>query len=52
MVVLKLLPIASLFAESNLSIGHNIDELILIAECSFANEYQDQIIHLLITKEV
>lgn len=27
-------------------------ELILIAECSFANEYQDQIIHLPITKEV
>ncbi len=25
-------------------------KLILIAECSFANEYQDQIIHLPITK--
>jgi len=35
---------------ANLSVGQNIDELILIAECSFANEYQDQIIHLPITK--
>lgn len=37
---------------ANLSIGQNIDELILIAECSFFNEYQDQIIHLPITQEV
>ncbi len=37
---------------ANLSVGQNIDELILIAECSFLNEYQDQIIHLPITKEV
>ncbi|MEG4167024.1 DUF5615 family PIN-like protein [Microcoleus sp. S13_C3] len=37
---------------ANLSVGQNIDELILIAECSFVNEYQDQIIHLPITKEV
>ena len=35
---------------TNLSIGQNIDELILIAECSFANEYQDQITHLPLTK--
>ncbi len=35
---------------ANLSIGQNIDELILIAECSFVNEYQDQIIHLPITE--
>lgn len=30
----------------HLSIGQNIDELILIAEGSFDDEYQDQIIHL------
>ncbi|NJK70530.1 MAG: DUF5615 family PIN-like protein [Microcoleus sp. SU_5_3] len=35
---------------ANLSIGQNIDELILIAECSFVNEYQDRIIHLPLTK--
>ena len=35
---------------SNLSIGQNIDELIIIAEGSFEGEYQDQIIHLPITK--
>ena len=35
---------------ANLSVGQNIDELILIAECSFANEYQNQIIHLPLTK--
>lgn len=29
-----------------LTIGQNIDELILIAEGSFDDEYQDQIIHL------
>lgn len=33
----------------NLSIGQNIDELLLIAEGSFDSEYQDQIIHLPIT---
>lgn len=33
----------------SLSIGENIDELILIAEGSFDDEYQDQIIHLPIT---
>jgi hypothetical protein len=33
----------------SLSIGQNIDELILIAEGSFDDEYQDQIIHLPIT---
>ncbi|MCW6049603.1 DUF5615 family PIN-like protein [Lyngbya sp. CCAP 1446/10] len=35
---------------ANLSVGQNIDELILIAECSFVNEYQIQIIHLPLTK--
>lgn len=35
---------------ANLSVGQNIDELILIAECSFSNEYQDRIIHLPLTK--
>lgn len=30
----------------NLSIGQTIDELILIAEGSFDDKYQDQIIHL------
>ncbi|MCL1470246.1 hypothetical protein [Argonema antarcticum] len=35
---------------SNLSIGQNIDELIVIAEGSFEGEYQDQIIHLALTK--
>jgi hypothetical protein len=35
---------------ANLSVGQNIDELILIAECSFANEYQNQIIHLPLTQ--
>lgn len=29
-----------------LTMGQNIDELILIAEASFENEYQDQIVHL------
>ncbi len=29
-----------------MSIGETLDELILIAECSFEREYQDQIIHL------
>ncbi|NEP45954.1 MAG: hypothetical protein F6K35_44830 [Okeania sp. SIO2H7] len=28
---------------SNLSIGDNLEELILIAECSFEGEYQDEI---------
>jgi hypothetical protein len=31
---------------SNQSIGKNIEELIVIAECSFDREYQDRIIHL------
>jgi hypothetical protein len=31
---------------SKLSIGQNLDELILIAEASFEDEYQDQIVHL------
>jgi hypothetical protein len=31
---------------SGMSIGETLDELILIAECSFETEYQDQIIHL------
>ncbi|GJD16271.1 hypothetical protein RIVM261_012270 [Rivularia sp. IAM M-261] len=31
---------------SNMGIGETIDELILIAEGSFDEEYQDQIIHL------
>jgi len=35
---------------ANLSVGQNLDELILIAECSFNNEYQDRIIHLPLTK--
>jgi Domain of unknown function (DUF5615) len=35
---------------ANLSIGQNIEELVLIAECSFANEYRDRIIHLPLTK--
>ncbi len=30
----------------NLSTGQNLDELILLAEYSFNNEYQNQIIHL------
>jgi hypothetical protein len=30
----------------NLSIGQNIQELILLAEYSFENEHQDQIVHL------
>lgn len=30
----------------NLSVGQNLEELILLAEYSFDNEYQDQIIHL------
>ncbi len=29
-----------------LTIGQNIDDLILIAEASFEGEYQDQIVHL------
>ncbi|NEO76074.1 hypothetical protein [Moorena sp. SIO4G3] len=34
---------------SNLSIGQNIEELIIIGQCSYEQEYQDQIIHLPIT---
>lgn len=34
----------------NLTIGENIEELILIAEYSYDNEYRDQIIHLPLTK--
>ncbi len=34
----------------DLSIGQNIDELILIADGSFDDEYQDQIIHLPLTR--
>lgn len=33
----------------DLSIGQNMDELILIADGSFDDEYQDQIIHLPLT---
>jgi hypothetical protein len=33
----------------HLTIGQNIEELLLIAESSYPNEYQDQIIHLPIT---
>ena len=33
-----------------MSIGETLDELILIAECSFDGEYQDQIIHLPISR--
>jgi hypothetical protein len=29
-----------------LSVGETIDELILIAECAFEDEYQDQIVYL------
>jgi hypothetical protein len=29
-----------------LSMGQNIDELIVVAEASFDNEYQDQIVNL------
>jgi hypothetical protein len=32
------------------SVGQNLDELLLIAEASFEDDYQDQIIHLPITK--
>lgn len=32
-----------LILNANLSIGQNIDELILIAEASFDDEYQDRI---------
>ena len=32
-----------------LTIGQNIEELLLIAEGSYPNEYQDQIIHLPLT---
>jgi len=34
---------------SDLTIGQNIDELILIADGSFDAEYQDQIVHLPLT---
>jgi Domain of unknown function (DUF5615) len=33
----------------NLSIGQNIEELLLIAESSFEDEYQNQIVHLPLT---
>jgi hypothetical protein len=35
--------------DPQLTIGENIEELLLIAEISFADEYQDQIIFLPIT---
>ncbi|KAB8316507.1 hypothetical protein SD81_025280 [Tolypothrix campylonemoides VB511288] len=35
-----------LILNDKLTIGQNIDELILIAEASFDGEYQDQIVHL------
>jgi len=35
---------------ADLSIGQNLDELILIAEGSFDDEYQDQIVFLPLTK--
>jgi Domain of unknown function (DUF5615) len=35
-----------LILNSDLSIGQILDELILIAEASFEEEYQDQIVHL------
>ncbi|NEQ68317.1 MAG: hypothetical protein F6K21_23020 [Symploca sp. SIO2D2] len=34
---------------ANMSIGENINELIIIAKGSFDDEYQDQIIHLPLT---
>ncbi|MGB3238714.1 MAG: hypothetical protein WBB29_10480 [Geitlerinemataceae cyanobacterium] len=34
----------------NLSVGQNLDELVLIAEYSFEDEYQDRIIHLPLTQ--
>ncbi|HAA29933.1 MAG TPA: hypothetical protein DCE56_22380, partial [Cyanobacteria bacterium UBA8553] len=34
----------------NLSIGRNLGELILIAEGSFDDEYQNQIVHLPLTR--
>lgn len=33
----------------DLSIGQNINELLLIAECSFEKEYEDRIVHLPLT---
>jgi hypothetical protein len=36
---------------ADLSIGQNLDELILIAEGSFDDEYQDQIVFLPLTKQ-
>lgn len=38
-----------LVVNSDLSIGPNIEELILIADGSFDDEYQDQIVHLPLT---
>ncbi|MGH7998914.1 MAG: hypothetical protein ACREPR_05660 [Brasilonema sp.] len=35
-----------LILNDKLTIGQNIDELILIAEASFDGEYNDQIVHL------
>lgn len=39
-----------LLLNDNLSIGQTIEELILIAECAFDDEYQDQIVHLPLPK--
>ncbi len=36
---------------ADLSLGQNLDELMLIAEGSFAQEYQDQIVFLPLTKQ-
>ncbi len=33
----------------HISVGQNIEELLLIAEGSYSNEYQDQIIYLPLT---
>ncbi|WP_287358694.1 hypothetical protein [Moorena sp. SIO3B2] len=39
-----------LILNHNFSIGQTLDELILIAEASFEDEYQDQIINLPLSK--
>ncbi len=36
---------------ADLSLGQNLDELMLIAEGSFDDEYQDQIVFLPLTKQ-
>jgi hypothetical protein len=40
------MPISLLLLNDDFSIGSNLEELVLIAEYAFEDEYQDKIVHL------